>query len=464
MVDDSATYRRVRWHNSLIIRVILLCAILVLCLLGSVVAITRHYFIVAVQEMETQARELGDDIVLQIKEHPNVELDDLENDMMSLYPGFDEIALDEEAEAASVFSIEPGAAGELTKVARIPLLLEDGREVLLTLRVSTKPQTEIVRAFRNKYMAALVVVFVVALALMVYFIARTLRPLSDLSETCAQIGSGNLQNVAVRRNIGEILALEETFNKMVGSLREKEVVEAKLRQAQRVSALGTLAAGVAHDVRNPLNTIKLLAGHASDKIGHAPGSADAVRQLATIGHEVQHIEDIVSGFLSLAKENVLQPEPSLIDGLLEECVRLVSKDAEARKVTLTAELRAGDTTLTVDPKQWTRAILNVLLNALDACPAGSRVRVFSRVTDTHCEVEIRDNGAGMSKDVAERAFDPYFTTKDTGTGLGLSTTRGIIEEHGGAITLSGTQDIGCQVLITLPLDPQGQASKPGARL
>jgi two-component system sensor histidine kinase FlrB len=106
----------------------------------------------------------------------------------------------------------------------------------------------------------------------------------------------------------------------------------------------------------------------------------------------------------------------------------------------------------VDPKAMTRAILNVLFNALDACPAGGRVRLFSRVTDRSCEVEVRDDGPGMSKETAERAFEPYFTTKSTGTGLGLSITRGVIEEHGGAIALSSVENQGCQVLITLPLE------------
>jgi two-component system sensor histidine kinase HydH len=227
-------------------------------------------------------------------------------------------------------------------------------------------------------------------------------------------------------------------------------VESNLRQAQRLSALGTLAAGVAHDVRNPLNSIKLLSSHALDEVGEGP----AAKQLQTIRSEVDHLEEIVSGFLSLAKERELKPEPCRIDTLLAECVRLVEKDATARGVRLNAELRAGDTELLLDPQQFTRAVLNVVLNAMQACPEEGRVRLFSRVTDLACEIEIRDDGPGMPKDVAERAFDPYFTTRPTGTGLGLSITRGIVEEHGGSITLSSSEEQGCQVLITLPREAQ----------
>jgi signal transduction histidine kinase len=317
------------------------------------------------------------------------------------------------------------------------------------------PQTEIVRAFKNKYLAALAALFLVTLGLMIYFIARMLRPLTELSATCAEIGGGKLQDVAVRRNAGEIRALEQTFNQMVGALREKQVVEANLRRAQRVSALGNLAAGVAHDVRNPLNTIKLLAGHTADSLDGSGANAATVRQMNTIRKEVGRIEDIVSGFLSLAKERELKPEPRKIDELLGECVNLLKKDAETRKVSLAAELRAGDTTLMLDPKQWTRAILNVLINALEACREGGRVRLFSRVTGADCEIEIRDDGIGLSPEAVERVFEPYYTTKETGTGLGLAITRGIVEEHGGTIRLSAEEGEGCQVLITLPLEQKG---------
>jgi two-component system sensor histidine kinase HydH len=228
-------------------------------------------------------------------------------------------------------------------------------------------------------------------------------------------------------------------------------MEANLRQAQRLSAIGNLAAGVAHDVRNPLNAIKLLSGHTIDNLKEVPEAEAAVRQLSTIRNEVNRLEEIVSGFLALARERELAPEPRKVDGLLEEALHLIKKDAEAREIRLHHELRAGDTELMVDPQQWTRAVLNVLINAMEACPKGGRVRVFSRVTDQHCEVEIRDDGPGMTREQLEHVFDPYYTTKATGTGLGLSITRGIIEEHGGTIALWSTPDHGTHALITMPL-------------
>jgi signal transduction histidine kinase len=452
MSPEFGKYPQVRWYNSLIFRVVLLCAVLVLCLLGSVYVITGYYSQEMIQEMEAQAQEIATRLVLHLEEHPDADPSTVGQDISRNYDGTI-VKLDPYTESVELapFLLERDAQGQLTKVARVPITVQ-GKQALLTVRWTINPQTEIVRAFKNKWLAVLTLVFVVTLGLMVYFIARILRPITDLSDSCAQISSGRLKDVATRKASGEILALEYTFNQMVASLREKEVVEANLRQAQRLSAIGNLAAGVAHDVRNPLNAIKLLSSHALDTLNDVTDAAPAVKQLQTIRSEVDRLEEIVSGFLSLAKERELRQESCRIDSLLEECARLIRKDAESRGVRLILELRAGETSLLVDPKQMTRAILNVLINAMDACSGGGRVRVFSRLTDRMCEIEIRDNGPGMPKEVAERAFEPYYTMKPTGTGLGLSITRGIVEEHGGTISLMSIEGQGCQVLIALPLE------------
>ncbi len=452
MNGTPSNYPYFRWHSSLIVRVMLLCGVLVLCLLGSVYEITRHYFREVVQEMETRTQDIANRVVLLLEEHPDMDFRQLEEQMAKSYDGT-RINLNPDAGAVEInqFLLEHDESGQLVKVARVPLTVA-GKQVLLTARVGIVPQTEIVRAFKNKYILLLTAVFVVTLGLMIYFIARILRPLSDLSETCAKISSGSLQDVSTSGAAGEVLALEYTFNKMVASLREKEIVEANLRQAQRLSAIGNLAAGVAHDVRNPLNAIKLLSSHAIDTLGDEPESASTVKQLQTIRNEVNRLEDIVSGFLSLAKERELRPEPCHIDALLEDCARLIRKDAEERGIRIVTELRADKKTLMIDPKQMTRAILNVMINGMEACPHGGRLRLFSRLTESACEIEIRDDGPGMPKEIAERVFEPYFTTKTTGTGLGLSITRGIIEEHGGTIQLMSVEEQGCQVIISLPLE------------
>jgi signal transduction histidine kinase len=442
---------RIRWRESLLVRVVALCAVLLLCLLGSAVGIMRFYVHRAAEDMRALSETMAEHARLAIERDPGIDAAGLERELRTINQAL-EITIREGDwdDPAPVIQTERRAEGSITRISEVPLDYA-GHRLVLTLRNTTAAQVELLRAFTDRYVLALTIVFVLTLALMVYFIAKALRPLNDLSRSCAAIGHGELRPVQSRGATGEILALENTFNEMVKSLREKEVMETHLRQAQRLSALGNLAAGIAHDVRNPLNAIKLLSSHALDGLRGAE-DAPAAKPLETIRDEVKRLEEIVSNFLSLAKERELVLELHAVDPLLEECLRLFQRDAEARGVRLSAELRAGDTALMLDPKQWTRAVLNVLLNALEACPAGGRVRMFSRVTDRTCEVEIRDDGPGLDREAADRVFEPYYTTKPGGTGLGLSVTRGIVEEHGGRIVLSGAPGEGCQVLITLPLD------------
>ncbi len=440
----------VPWYRTLFFRVVVLCAVLLACLFGALMAVTRHFFQEASAEMEAQTAEIARTLELRFEEGFQGDYRALENDMMDLNKGVD-IKIEDEpnSKLGASFTMERLPDGRFVRVERVPLK-NDGRPVLMTATVTIVPQTEILRAFKNKYMLAVLAVFLVALGMMVWVIWKALHPLRRLSESCAAISGGHLENVGTRGASGEILALETTFNRMVDALREKEAVEARLRQAQRLSALGTLAAGVAHDVRNPLNAIKLLSSHAIDLVD---GGADApaVKPLQTIRTEVARLEEIVSGFLSLARESEIHPEPTNLDTLLQDCVRLFQREAEQRGIRLISEYRAGSAPLLLDPKQLNRAVLNVLLNALEACPAGGRVRVFSRLTDRACEIEIRDDGPGLPREVLDRVFDPYYTTKPGGTGLGLSVTRGIIEEHGGNIEIASTPGQGCQVLVSLPL-------------
>ena len=459
MAETPHTYTKVRWYNSLMVRVIALCAVLVLCLLGSVYILTAHLFVEMIRELENQTLDMANDAEVYFDEHPDEQVDlerikdDLSKQHEDVVVGLTK--LDRNVEQVS--KVESRFTEDGSVVTRCHIAREGMDPIQLTVQFRIYPQTAILHAFKNRYLVALTTVFLVTLGLMIYFIVKSLRPLSDLSESCARISEGKLHEVEVRKNYGEILGLEQTFNHMVRSLREKEVVEANLRQAQRLSALGTLAAGIAHDVRNPLNAIKLLSSHALDTLNESEETSSAAGQLRTIRKEVDRLDEIVSGFLALAKERQLQPEPISIDPLLAGCLHLVQQDAEARGIRLSSDLRAGDTKLLLDPKQCTRAVLNVLINALEATPAGGRVRLFSRIVEDACQIEVRDDGPGLTKEIAERAFDPYFTTKPTGTGIGLSITRGIIEEHGGTIELSCTVGAGCHVLITFPLQREGVA-------
>ncbi|NUM52502.1 MAG: HAMP domain-containing protein [Candidatus Hydrogenedentes bacterium] len=455
--DAEPAITKVHWTNSLIARVVALCVVLVLCLLGSVYVLTVHFLKEVRAEYENRAFEMAQDAHIWFEEHREDAggVDSATRDLQQKYPGVQlQMAPAQGVEPTSITEQQTNTTAQITDngivITATHIIYRDGHPPMeLTAEFMLDPRTAIWRAFTNRYIALLTTSFLIALGLMVYFIVKSLRPMRDLAKSCARIGAGELAPVEIKRSYGEVLALERTFNRMVDALRDKEQIEANLRQAQRLSALGSLAAGIAHDVRNPLNAIKLLSSHALDNLnGNDNGAA---QQLQTIRKEVDRLEDIVSGFLALAKERELQPEPVKVDALVEDCVHLVKAEAESHGVGLSSDLGAAGLQLDIDPKQVKRAVLNVMINAIEACHGGGRVRVLTRTTEDAYQIEVRDNGPGLTRDVAERAFDPYFTTKPSGTGIGLSITRGIFEEHGGSVSLTCAFGEGCQVLMSLPL-------------
>jgi signal transduction histidine kinase len=452
----------VRWHDSLIVRMVGLSVILVACLFGAVYFLTGHYYKQVVTTMERQAEAIAQAVKVQLDTlpEPPVDIERAPEQIEMPAEHVDLRPLTTEVTQPSGLTPQIGEEGNMYFIATQTFQLKDGRWVEMTIQMPIVPQTELIRAFKNRFLLGLTCVFLMTLAAMVYLIAQSLRPLQVLADTCAKVSAGSLETIDVSHGPGEVRALGATFNQMVGALREKAIVEANLRRAQRLSAIGNLAAGVAHDVRNPLNAIKLLSSQALDEAEAETGTGTGngtVKALRTIRSEVDRLEDIVSGFLSLAKEEELRKEVQALDPVLMECINLIQKDAESRDVRVFAELRTGDVQLPIDAKKLKRAVLNVLINGLEVCPPGGRIRLFSRVTPDACEVEIRDDGPGMTPEALEHAFDPYYTTKPTGTGLGLSITRGIIEEHGGTIALSSTIGHGTQVLITLPMQSRLRA-------
>ena len=224
----------VPWYRTLFFRVVVLCAVLLACLFGALLAVTRHFFQEASAEMEAQTEEIARSLELRFEEGFKGDYRTLESDLMDLNKGVD-IKIEDEpnSKLGASFTMERLPDGRFVRVERVPLK-NDGRPVLMTATVTIVPQTEILRAFKNKYMLAVLAVFLVALGMMVWVIWKALHPLQRLSESCAAISGGHLENVGTRGASGEILALETTFNRMVDALREKEAVEARLREQARL--------------------------------------------------------------------------------------------------------------------------------------------------------------------------------------------------------------------------------------
>jgi signal transduction histidine kinase len=312
-------------------------------------------------------------------------------------------------------------------------------------------------AFVSRLLATLVV-FAVGMVLSLYLSWTFSKPLRGLTAAARKVAAGDL---AVKVDLGggsEIASLSQTFNEMVERLREKRQLEERLHFAERSTALGRLASAVAHEIRNPLNFINLSIDHMRERMAPAdPGSKeDFDRILRNMKSEISRLNRLVGDFLSFGKPMRLDIRPCALDEVLREVASLVDHKARDQGITLQVEAAAGLPRVTADPELLKTCFLNLMINAVDAMPEGGLLTVGIREAAAadggrEVEVSVSDNGQGMTSAAITSAFEPYFSTKDAGLGLGLALTRKIVSDHGGSIALESREGVGTTARIRLPL-------------
>lgn len=232
-------------------------------------------------------------------------------------------------------------------------------------------------------------------------------------------------------------------------LGEVRRLQDEIRRKEKLAAIGGLAAGVAHEIRNPLSSIKGIASYYKAKF--ADGSED--KEMAEVMiEETDRMNRVISELLEFARPSKLNLKPSDLNELLKHSARLVQQEATAKNVQIQLNLTADPLEVEVDPDRLSQCFLNLYLNALQAMTSGGQLTIASstRVKGS-VAIDIKDNGLGISAEDLSKIFDPYFTTKPKGTGLGLAIVHKIIEAHQGQIKVRSTIGQGTVFSIILPL-------------
>ena len=229
---------------------------------------------------------------------------------------------------------------------------------------------------------------------------------------------------------------------------ERRALELDLGRQERLASMGALAAGVAHEVRNPLNAIAVIAQRLQREYEPPEGSPEYRKLTATVRDEVGRVNKIVEEFLELARPPVLTIEPLDVRKLIETAVAAVESQAAVKGIAIRTEYRE-EGTFEGDRGQLQQALQNLLRNAVEATADGS-VSVRTRCSPGGLHIDVEDTGCGIAEEHRERIFDLYFTTKPGGTGLGLSLVQRIVSEHGGRLELESTLGEGTRVTMSFP--------------
>jgi signal transduction histidine kinase len=306
----------------------------------------------------------------------------------------------------------------------------------------------------RRYLVFSVISALVPNLLLLLLIVRTIsRPLRRITVAAVQVTKGDYgTEVDLRKSNDEIGLLAESFNemsrKMASDIEDLRQMNEQLMRADKLAAMGTLAAGVAHEVNNPLASISSLI----QMMRSENGSADNAERLQMIQTQIQRISQVTKDLTDFARARPAAKSAVKINDVIETALRLAEFDSTFQKLNIVKDLDTSMPEIIADGDQLQQVFLNIFLNARDVMPGGGELRVSTRSREAEIEVEISDTGPGIDAESAKQIFDPFFTTKPAGkgTGLGLAVCYGIVTAHGGRLEVMHGEDAGATFLVSLP--------------
>lgn len=284
-----------------------------------------------------------------------------------------------------------------------------------------------------------------------YQMSRTFqRSFDDVSErvhvAAQRLGcETQRQSTTPQDLLDQIRLLLEGIDRVI---QERQQSEREVLRADQLAMVGQIAAGVAHELRNPLTSIKLLIQtYLRDSTQPEPAAHD----LEVIDHEIRRMEKCLQQFLDFARPPRPERRPINLAMLIERTLALVEGRARKQHVRLQFQPVSGPVMVEADEDQIQQLLVNLVLNALDAMPEGGHIEILlSTPADNHVELQVRDNGPGIPQDLFPRLFDPFVSTKETGIGLGLAVSHRIAARHGGNLAAENCQTGGACFTLRLP--------------
>lgn len=374
---------------------------------------------------------------LDIKQGDDRSTSDIAIEMISRYKILIQTAK-EERDVDDALQEEVRKTGhELTKLAED--LSNSERDIIKKTIVSTK----------RSLILSLVVFFTGTVFIGIMVSTLVIRPLKELEQSMNSIASGRFEMLHIDSHDQEIISLKKAFERMVKEIfSQRDII-----RSEKLKSLGTMLAGIAHEINNPLSNISTSAEILEEEI-NGPDSEFKKELIQQIIRETDRARDIVRSVLDYTREREFRKEEVSLSELISRTMRFVKSDIPSH-VTIHLDIPEG-LVVRVDRQKLQHALLNIIKNAIDAMSDINREGILAikgyELGDTLVSIEISDTGTGISDDNLHKIFDPFFTTKDVGkgTGLGLFISHNIIRQHRGEISVKSTPGRGTTFTITLP--------------
>ena len=284
-------------------------------------------------------------------------------------------------------------------------------------------------------------------ALISHLIGKNLtNPIKVLVDSTARVATGDLDEQCELKTHDEIGDLAAAFNQMTRDLKQSRN---QLIQAERLATAGKMSASFAHEIRNPLSSMRMLAQMLMQK----PEMSQERHQqsLRYILEEIERIDTIVKGLMDFARPTALNLTQQPLAPVLQAVLDLMEANLAHHKIELVLDVSSVTPEIQFDSDKLKQAFMNVVLNAMEAMPQGGTLKVSTIVDEDRVGIKVVDTGVGISEEDLVHLFEPFFTKKTRGTGLGLANVKRILEEHGGSVEIESILDEGTEVSLWLPL-------------
>jgi len=358
----------------------------------------------------------------------------------------------------------------------VPIIVGDEQLGYVHINMLLDDFSKLIKSNLYKRLSVTLGIFTLGILASLWLSRKYTHPIEEVVEAAKKVAAGDLSKILQVEGRDEISELTHSFNEMVERLRQQRELEERLRAAERFSTIGKLASGIAHEFRNPLNFISLSIDHLKSQLEagalsaassaarlHLPDGQsqaglssreEALEVMVNIKREIHRLNQMVENFLRYGKPPKLHPQEIEIGPLLSEVIEVAHHKALEQGVTLTIEHSNGLFRVMADREQLKTCFMNITANAIQAMPQGGELKVETEMDERQDEIRIifSDTGCGISEEALQRIFQPYFTTKRLGIGLGLALTQRIIHEHGGRITVSSQLNRGTRVVVALPVN------------
>ena len=290
---------------------------------------------------------------------------------------------------------------------------------------------------------------------------RLLAPIQTLTDGVKAVAAGDLTRKVQVRGEDEIGLLAREFNAMAASLDRQQ---AELRRAERLATVGRISAQITHEIRNPLNAIGLNAELLQEELEGAGATSETLHLVSAIGREVDRLNGVVEEYLHFARLPRTTLSAHDLNDLVGNLLDFVSTELAAARIEVRREMAPSLPQVRADEAQLRAVFLNLVRNSREAMPGGGTVTVRTRERDGAVEATVGDTGGGIPEGDLTRIFEPFYSTKERGTGLGLAFAQQVVREHGGTITCESAVGRGTTFTIRIPVAPEdrGRAPEPVA--